>query len=96
MNRRKFFTALASLALLCAGAATAAAQGPAAAPSDGVERISIDDFKALLASGRPVVVLDVRGNATEGIKGAVNIPLDQVESRVSEIPEDREVVTYCA
>ena len=95
MNRRKFFPTLAALALLCAAQGPSAAQGPAA-PSDGVGRVSVDDLRALLASGRPVLGLDVRGGATEGIKGAVNIPLDQVEARASEIPQDREVVTYCA
>ncbi len=29
------------------------------------------------------------------VLGALNVPLDQLESRLSELPEDREVVAYC-
>ena len=95
MYRRKIFSSLAAVALLSAALVTSAAQDPAA-PSDGVERISLDDFKALAASGRPFVLIDVRGGVTEGIKGAVNIPLGEIEARLAEIPPDREVITYCA
>jgi phage shock protein E len=43
-------------------------------------------------------VLDVRtpGEFASGhVPGAVNIPYDQVASRLAEIPKDKEVVLYC-
>ncbi len=61
--------------------------------------VGVDEFKKLLASKRTdLMIIDVRGadeykKAT--IKGAVNIPLDEMEKRLSEIPKDREVVLFC-
>jgi rhodanese-related sulfurtransferase len=46
----------------------------------------------------PVVVLDVRTPeeyAAGHVPGAVNIPYDQVGTRLSEIPKTDEVVLYC-
>ena len=83
---------LASLAIfLCAAAARAQE-----APSDGVGRITVEELKALLASEKPPFVIDVRSGPGRVVKGAVVIPVEQIESRLSEIPRDREVVTYCA
>lgn len=65
-------------------------------PQTESERITIDEFKALLAKPEPVVIIDVRGEAAKKIKGALHIPLPELESRLSEIPRDREIVTYCA
>jgi phage shock protein E len=45
-----------------------------------------------------VLVLDVRNPAeyAEGhVPGAINIPYDQVASRLGEIPKDDEIVLYC-
>lgn len=101
MRRRNFLTFLLAAALLASplvageGSGAAARQG-GNVPSDGVERVTLEDFKALLESGRPVLVLDVRAGITEKVKGAVNIPLGDIEARLAEIPRDREIVTYCA
>ncbi len=86
---------LASLAILLCAAATARAQE---ASSDGVGRVTVEEFKALLASNAPPFVIDVRPGAARLIKGAVNITLDEMDSgaRLAEIPRDREIVTYCA
>ncbi|MDT7778909.1 MAG: hypothetical protein QOC99_1421 [Acidobacteriota bacterium] len=70
-----------------------AQQQPPQVPPD---RISLEEFKAMLASGKPVFVLDVRFGIDRKIKGATHIQLDQVESRLSELPRDREIVTYCS
>ena len=46
----------------------------------------------------PVLVLDVRTPeefAAGHVPGAVNIPYDQVDTRLSEIPKTDEVVLYC-
>jgi len=93
MNRRIFLAVLlACAALSCAapaGAQTAAAQE---APPD---RVTLEEFKALRAAGK-VFVLDVRFQIDTKIKGAAHIPLDQLESRLSELPKDREIITYCS
>lgn len=70
--------------------------GVPAQESDDVGRITVDELKALLADGKPVTVIDVRNDIDKKIKGAVNVPLDQTEARLAEIPRDREIVTYCA
>ncbi len=84
------------LSALLGAALAEGAAAQTAAPSDGVERVTLEEFKALLAGKTPPVVIDVRAGATEKIRGAVNIPLGEIESRLGEIPRDREVVTYCA
>jgi rhodanese-related sulfurtransferase/DNA-binding transcriptional ArsR family regulator len=50
------------------------------------------------ADAGDVVVLDVRPApeyAAAHLPGAVNIPLEQLEDRLAELPIDREVVAYC-
>lgn len=44
------------------------------------------------------ILLDVRtpGEFNSGhIEGAINIPVNDLESRISELPADKEVVVYC-
>lgn len=59
------------------------------------------DADALIKSGKPVVVIDVRTQPeieTSVIRSAfVHIPLDQIETRADEIdaPEGAEVLTLC-
>jgi hypothetical protein len=59
-------------------------------------RVKADDIDALLADGK-VVFLDVREpweleeNGT--IEGYVNIPLSQLEKRLSELPKDKAILT---
>lgn len=68
------------------------------APSDGVKRITTIELRDLLASNAAVVV-DVRPAAAyqqSHIKGSINIPLEQVQSRLNELPRDKMIVTYCS
>jgi rhodanese-related sulfurtransferase/DNA-binding transcriptional ArsR family regulator len=61
------------------------------------EPVSRDELLRRAASGE-VTVLDVRPAVeyTAGhIPGAVNIPLDQLYDRLSELPDNVEVVAYC-
>ena len=89
-----------TLALLLGLAAFAGAGAAAGAPQESSQadatRISLEDFKTLLAGKEPVVVIDVRTEITEKIKGAVHIPVGEIEARVKEIPRGRQIVTYCA
>lgn len=94
MRRRIFLALLMSVAL--SGAWTAAQEGTPPPQQVPPDRISLEEFKAMLAAGKPVLVLDVRFGIDRKIKGATHIQLDQVESRLSELPRDREIITYCS
>jgi rhodanese-related sulfurtransferase len=87
--KRRIFLVL----LLMSVAASAWAQDTATqVPPD---RITLEEFKTLRAENK-IFVLDVRLGVTTKIKGAAYIPLDQLEARLSELPTDREIVTYCS
>lgn len=48
--------------------------------------------------GEAVIVLDVRPGdeyAAGHIPGAVSLPLEELEQRLTELPRDREIVAYC-
>jgi rhodanese-related sulfurtransferase len=65
-----------------------------------VDRISVDELKAMLASGQQPVILDTRPEPfrTEGgiIPGALAVNIDDVEPIVRALAHDAEVVVYCA
>jgi rhodanese-related sulfurtransferase len=87
MNRRHLLIAL--------GAGILAAQDP---PAE--KNLSADELKELLESkGDKVFFLDVREpkelEELGSVKGYVNIPLGQLESRIAEIPKGRPVITAC-
>jgi rhodanese-related sulfurtransferase len=61
------------------------------------EEVTREDLLARAVAGT-VTVLDVRpGEEYQAahIPGAVSIPLEELRGRLSELPEDREVVAYC-
>jgi rhodanese-related sulfurtransferase len=63
-------------------------------------QIDLDEVLSALASSiaEPPFLLDVRlpSEFSAGhIPGAVNIPVDDLRSRLSEIPTGRKIVTYC-
>jgi len=61
--------------------------------------IAPKEFAALEKIREQVVFVDVRSEgevAAQGkLRGAMHIPLDSLEGRLSEIPEGQEVITYC-
>jgi rhodanese-related sulfurtransferase/predicted transcriptional regulator len=64
---------------------------------DALEPVSRADLLARLEDGL-VTVLDVRSEdefALGHLPSAINIPLAELERRLNELPEDREVVAYC-
>ena len=87
----KLFSLCLFAALCVLAPAPARAAQEVAAP-----RITLAEFKALLASASPPYVLDVRSVIDAKIRGAHHVPLDQLEARLGEIPRDRAIVTYCA
>ena len=65
--------------------------------ADDTEQVDLVELLRRAESG-DVVVLDVRPApeyAAAHLPGAVNIPLEQLEDRLAELPADREVVAYC-
>jgi rhodanese-related sulfurtransferase len=61
------------------------------------ERISADELRARLRRGE-AVLLDVRPHQeyqAGHLPGAISVPLDELERRLSELPADKTVVAYC-
>ncbi len=86
MHRRTWiFASLASSALLGQNK-----------PADEEKKLSADELKELIDK-KDVFFLDVREpkelEELGTIKGYVNIPLDQLEKRVAEIPKNKLIVT---
>jgi len=69
---------------------------PCGAQTSKTKQLSADELKALLDK-KDVFFLDVREpkelQELGTIKGYVNIPLGQLESRLSEIPKDKLIIT---
>lgn len=70
-------------------------------PKPKAGSISASDFD-LFAKGVPpnILIIDVRNKEevteTGIIKGAINIPADEVADRLAEIPKDKELVMHCS
>ena len=90
--KRRIFLALLLTAAACGAVA---AQSQDAAQQVPPDRITLEEFKSLRAQNK-IFVLDVRIGINTKIKGAAYIPLDQLESRLNELPGDREIITYCS
>ena len=76
----------------------ASASPAAPAPNDGVRRITPTELQNLLAKNEAFVV-DVRNEASYNaghIRGAKLIPEQDIANRVSELPKDKTIVTYCS
>jgi rhodanese-related sulfurtransferase len=84
---------LRTLLLVMAAIATAVVL-----PAEDVKKLSADDLRQYLKEGK-YFFLDVREPSEleqyGSVKGYVNIPLGQVEKRMSEIPKDQTIVTMC-
>ncbi|MFJ5786452.1 ArsR/SmtB family transcription factor [Streptomyces hydrogenans] len=77
-------------------AAVPAARDAYLGPDAGAE-LTREELRARVAAGS-VVVLDVRPveeYLAGHIPGAVSIPVDELTSRVGELPEQTEIVVYC-
>jgi rhodanese-related sulfurtransferase len=95
MTRRRAVLAFASftLAVVAGLAAPLGAQTP-----DPARRVDAANIDALIADGK-TVVLDVREpnelEETGTVKGAIHIPLGQLEARLGELPKDKVILTAC-
>jgi rhodanese-related sulfurtransferase len=65
---------------------------------EGLEAIDADELLARLKAGEPLVIVDVRPveeYRSAHLPGAVSIPLDQLQQRLRELPQERQIVAYC-
>jgi 3-mercaptopyruvate sulfurtransferase SseA len=66
--------------------------------ADDAPRISLADAKKDFDAGN-VVFVDTRAAVAyqqEHIKGAINIPMEAVETRYKEIPTGKKIIAYCS
>lgn len=71
---------------------------PRNTPPDDVRRVTIAELRDMMEQGKAVAV-DVRGNDSykqEHIKGALDIPENQLSARTGELPKDKLLVFYCS
>lgn len=79
---------------------TAAKPSPsvvAQAPAEEARRVTVEELKKLLDSGK-AVVYDTRAKAAydaEHIKGSLSMPSNEVADRAGELPKDKTIVFYC-
>jgi predicted sulfurtransferase len=76
----------------------AGASPAASAPNDGVRRVTTTELQGLLAKNQAFVV-DVRNEASYNaghIRSAKLIPEADIPNRLSELPKDKLIVTYCS
>lgn len=67
-------------------------------PIKGLKNLKAEEFRNEMKNNNKRIVIDVRepGEYKRGfIKGAVNIPLSQLQRRLTEIPKDKTVLLYC-
>ena len=70
----------------------------ATAQADGTPRITPQEVLTLVRR-RKAVLVDVRGLDTykyRHIKGALSIPVEQIEARLKELPRGKTIATYCS
>ncbi len=78
--------------------AKADTNSPAATTMDEAPRISLDDAKKDFDAGNALFI-DTRAEAAykdEHIKGAINIPAGEFETRSGEVPKDKKIIAYCS
>lgn len=64
---------------------------------DSLEPLSVNDLVDRMRSGL-VTVVDVRPKEEYGaghLRGAINVPLADIEKNLSKLPRDREIIAYC-
>ena len=58
-----------------------------------------EGFLALIEENKDAVVVDVRPakdvQETGMIEGAINIPFDEVENNLDQLPKDKTIALYC-
>ena len=70
------------------------------AANDSVPRITKEELKTKMDKGQDIIVLDVRTESSYSgskvkIKGSLRISPDEIEAKYKDLPQDREIITYC-
>lgn len=81
-----------------AGSANRTAPSTEIVYPDGVRRITIPEFEEMMKNNTAVVI-DVRNQESydaEHIPGAKLIPESEIIARITELPHDKLIVTYCS
>jgi len=61
--------------------------------------LTVTDLKSKLKNKDSIFLLDVSTPpefAAAKIDGSVNIPIQELQSRINEVPKDKEIITICA
>lgn len=66
-------------------------------PIDGAKPVTFEEFDTLSENGDVILVDVLPASEFEAghVEGAINIPLDDLETRLSERPRNQNVVAYC-
>jgi membrane protein DedA with SNARE-associated domain/rhodanese-related sulfurtransferase len=64
-------------------------------------RITTSELREMLQAGQAPLIFDLRSSAAVDedpvlIQGAVHVSVEEIESRLSEFPRDREIIVYCS
>jgi len=64
-------------------------------------RITVAELREMLKGGQAPVIVDLRSSAAVEedpslIQGAIHLSLEEVETRLSQFPRDRDIVVYCS
>jgi rhodanese-related sulfurtransferase len=74
--------------------------GAALCPAQQVKKLDPDELSRLLENDKNIFFLDVREpkeiDEQGTLKGYVNIPIGELEKRLSEVPKDKVIVTACS
>lgn len=100
MKKISAIFAIAVVVLFCASIGVRAEHEPHPEHSgdDGAERITASELKARIDSGENIVIFDVRAREARGatkVKGAITMPLNELEGRLNEIPFGALIAAYC-
>lgn len=64
-------------------------------------RITVAELREMLDAGKTPVIFDLRSSAAVEedpamIRGAIHLEVEEIESRLSEFPRDRDIIVYCS
>jgi membrane protein DedA with SNARE-associated domain/rhodanese-related sulfurtransferase len=64
-------------------------------------RITVAELRELLDAGKAPLIFDLRSKAAVEedpalIQGAVHLSMEEIETRISDFPKDRDIIVYCS
>ncbi len=93
MSHKRLIAFVVAAGLLVVGLGAAAM-----AQQSDTERIAVSDLKKKIDSGETFLLIDVREDyeleENGAIKGAIHIPMGELDARMADIPKDIELVFY--